>query len=612
MKSRKFLLVLNGLLILLFGFMPAVAQASQQVDVLPNRCALLDDPAVRPIMSGMMETTLLVECGRSNELGQVKAPEAQPVGGAPLLGTDVQVNSSAGESGATQTQSETSLVVNGNTGTICSAFNDSYSGVIQGQGYASFSNSTNGGVSFTDRGSFGSRSFGDPSLIWRQLDGNFYFSSIDSSGGLNIFRSTDDCTTFQFLALGHTGFSDDKELLAVDNNPTSSFYGRMYLVWTNFGAGGRINATFSDNGTSWSAAVPLSTSGITVQGAWPTVAPDGTVYVGWVRWDPYFTGPISIEIAKSTNGGASWALVTDPMAGKTNPYLNSAQLACGRPALNGNIRYLPSPQVTVGPDGVLHAVYSYDPDTRGVGDVVNVYYRRSLDGGTTWQPEIMLNDDGTLLDQFFPTVSTNEGSRVISTWYDRRLDAGNLLFTYWMRVSEDGGATWGPSQQVSDVPSPVYLDPNLATCYHGDYDQQKQTGDTAYIQWSDDHVVRSGHNDPDVWFDMNAFGGGGGCTTACLRVSNIVMRAAPTSTIARVTVVDENGAVVSGAAVTVHWDYPGGTADQTRNTNANGLANFRVLITAAGSYTITVTNITKAGSTFDPDGSTILTRTITR
>ena len=38
----------------------------------------------------------------------------------------------------------------------------------------------------------------------------------------------------------------------------------------------------------------------------------------------------------------------------------------------------------VGPDGCLHVVYSYDPDGYDTGDVVNVYYRRSCDNGTTW------------------------------------------------------------------------------------------------------------------------------------------------------------------------------------------------------------------------------------
>jgi hypothetical protein len=671
------------------------AQAAAAGNGPQSDCALLDNPAVRPMMSGMFETTLLRACGRASELGQVKAPLA-PGRQAPLLpGTDVQVNNSSGDSGASQTQSETSMAVNETTGTICSGFNDSYSGIVLGTGYTGFSRSTNGGASFTDGGSLGSRSFGDPSVNWRRIDGNFYMTTIDSSGGTNLFRSTDDCATFTFLAMAHSGTSDDKGLLTVDNTTTSPHYGRMYLGWTNFAAGARIYVTTSDNTTTWNVPVALSGSGVSVQGAWPAVAPNGDVYVGWVRWDPYFTGPISIEIAKSTNGGTSWSLVTDPMSSKTNPYLQSAETFCGRPAINGNIRYLPSPQITLSPDGNLHAVYSYDPDTRGVGDVINVYYRRSTDGGTTWNTEVQLNDDGTLRDQWFPTISAGPSGRLVATWYDRRLDAGNLLFTYWMRSSEDGGATWSSSVQVSDVQSPVYLDPGLATCYHGDYDQQKQLGDTVYIQWSDDRNIHSGHQDPDVWFDQNLFAvastgtltgvvtdasttlpisgatvdaGGGhtattaadgtytianlaagtynvtasksgynsstvngvvitanntttqnfaltavtGCTTNCLRVTAITLRSSAAGVAGRVTIKNEAAVAISGAAVTVLWNLPGGsTSTQTRNTNSTGNASFSVT-GGTGTYTLTVTNVTKTGSTFDAAGSTLLTKSFTK
>ena len=36
----------------------------------------------------------------------------------------------------------------------------------------------------------------------------------------------------------HNGGSDDRESGYVDNNPSSPFYGRMYLSWNNFAIGG--------------------------------------------------------------------------------------------------------------------------------------------------------------------------------------------------------------------------------------------------------------------------------------------------------------------------------------------------------------------------------------
>ena len=377
-----------------------------------------------------------------------------------------------------------------------------------GAGFSGFSRSTDGGATWVDGGAFpsgaGSANTGDPSMTWRRLDGYFYYAALHA-GGLGLWRSTDDCSTFTWVGKIHVGTNDDKELMAIDNTPTSPYYGLMHVAWTNF-SDGRIYETYSaDGGTIWSAPVALSAAGLAVQGAWPTVAANGDIFVAWVYWQSYPAGPIDIQIVRSTNGGTSFAVVTNPLTGGINPRASAPTTTCSRPALNGNIRYLPSPQITVSPNGNLHVVYSRDPDGYNTGDVVNVYYRRSTDSGATWGSEVLLNDDATTTDQFFPTVSAGPTGRIVATWYDRRLDANNLLFDYYMRVSHDGGATWQPSQRVSDVSSPIYLDPSLNTCYHGDYDQQIQDAGKAYIQWSDDRNVQSGHQDPDIWSDSQTF-----------------------------------------------------------------------------------------------------------
>ncbi|MFN2167486.1 MAG: hypothetical protein ACK2U9_14625, partial [Anaerolineae bacterium] len=473
---------------------PPVQEAPPDKEASQADCALLDDPAARDMMSGMFETKLLNLCGRTNELGRVASSTPER---APQVGVDVLVNDPAPEVNASsRTQSETSIALNENTGTICSGYNDSYSGVVQGLGYTGFSNSTDGGATFVDRGALGAASFGDPSVFWRRADGLFYLGTIHSSG-MGLWRSNDDCETMTFVGTPHVGSGDDKELFAVDNFPGSPYYGRIYMAWTNFNVGGgTIQAIYSDDASTWSSPVNLSNAGTDVQGAWPYVAPNGDVYVAWVRWNPYPSGNIDVEIVKSTNGGVSWSFVTNPMSNQVNPRAAAPTASCGRPALNGNIRYLPSPQIAVTPNGDLHVVYSYDPDGYNTGDVVNVYYRRSTDGGATWGPEFQLNDDATTNDQWFPSLSAGPTGRVVAAWYDRRADANNFDFTYWMRVSDDGGTTWAPSFQVSDVPSGVVLDPNLATCYHGDYDQQVQDASSGYIQWSDDRTVQS--TDPNV------------------------------------------------------------------------------------------------------------------
>ena len=349
----------------------------------------------------------------------------------------------------------------------------------------------------------------NPGIIWRKKDGKFYYGSLHSDG-LGIWRSDDDCESFTFLAMMHSGGGDDKELIEVDNNPASPYYGRIHMAWIDFNASAQIYGTYSDDGVTWSTPIALSGSGVDVQGAWPAVGPNGDVYVTWIRWNPYYTGSIDVEVVRSTNGGASYSAVTNPLTGGVNPYDTAATSTCGRPALNANLRYLPSPQITVGPNGDVHVVYVRDPNSNASGDVINVYYRRSQDNGATWDPEIQLNNDGTTTDQWFPTISVGSANILVSTWYDRRNDtANNRLFDYYKSYSYDGGSTWTPNVRITDVSSDVptlspNFDPIVATCYHGDYDQQVQDGPFVYIQWSDDRNSQNGRPDPDIWFEREA------------------------------------------------------------------------------------------------------------
>ncbi len=460
---------------------------------LPDECALLDDPEKRALMDGLL-FKLLVACGRTEELGQVKQAPSMEAGPGTDDGPDVAVNDTGSDTASSATQSETSMALNEDTGTVCAGYNDSNHYFASGDGFTGFSRSTDSGATFTDQGALGVGSGGDPAIVWRRADGHFYFGALHTNG-LGLWKSTDDCQTFQWLGMMHTGGSDDKELIAVDNNPASPHYGNLYMVFTNFSADSRIWALRStDAGVTWTNDQSISaTSG--VQGWWPAVAPNGDVFVGWVKFN---ASTVTMEYTRSTDGGVTYSAITSPAADKASPENSAASGNCGRAALKGNIRYLPSPQVVVGPDGVLHTVYSYSP---GGGDDCDSFYRQSTDSGATWGTEVRLHDDATTSDQFFPTLSVGAENIVSATWYDRRLDPSNLLVDTYQTFSYDGGVTWEASQRISDVSSPVYLDPNLATCYHGDYDTHVQTSTHAVTQWSDDRNMRNGHNDPDVFSD---------------------------------------------------------------------------------------------------------------
>jgi hypothetical protein len=99
-----------------------------------------------------------------------------------------------------------------------------------------------------------------------------------------------------------------------------------------------------------------------------------------------------------------------------------------------------------------------------------------------------------------------------------------------------------------------------------------------------------------------------------MRVTNIALSASGKTNITvtgRVTVRTSSGAAVSGATVTITWRLPNGsTLVQSAATNSSGVATFTAR-SSRGTYTLTVTNVTKTGYTFDA-ASSVLTRSITR
>lgn len=83
------------------------------------------------------------------------------------------------------------------------------------------------------------------------------------------------------------------------------------------------------------------------------------------------------------------------------------------------------------------------------------------------------------------------------------------------------------------------------------------------------------------------------------------------SVIGNVVVKDGNGAAVSGAVVSVRWTKPDGTmVFQIATTSSTGIAKVNTS-GGRGTYELTVTNISKAGYTFDPNSS-VLNKSISK
>jgi hypothetical protein len=412
---------------------------------------------------------------------------------------DILVNDPSGDV-TSLTQLGAELAYNEANGVLCAVYHDSYHLKVQNSGFAGFSSSDDGGKTWIDHGSLsptGERSSGSPSMVWRRVDGRFYIASWVSAG-IGLYDIDPTCTLPTYVSLVEMGAFHRQPVLAADNNPGSPYYGRLYVAWTDENNPTIVAASSADGGQTWSGKVQVSSTGKS-KGVWLAVDPvTADVYAAWIYMHDTL-GPFDIQVAMSSDGGATWTRRTNPISSRIYPRDQSATTSCGRPALKGRINHPVLPQIAVDQDSNLHIVYTYDQDGADYGDASDIFYRRSMDQGLTWDYQVQINTDSGQADQFFPALAVDKTGGLAIFWNDRRLDPDNLLYDRYVAYSMDGGLTFGPNRRISDESSPVLIDPTLdyPLCFHGDRDRAIATGGAFYNVWGDDR-----RGDGDIYFEI--------------------------------------------------------------------------------------------------------------
>lgn len=420
-------------------------------------------------------------------------------------------------------QHNLSIAVRPSDGRLCAGWYDSaHYGAAKS--YNSFGYSDDGGLRWHDQGPLpppaSGENWGAPA-VRVDGEGNFFYSVLlsDASGnfGVGVAKSTDGCNTFSSPVIVHGGTLDDKPLLTIDTNPSSPFFNTLYVTWIDFASSGHpFLSRSADHGATWSSPVNLCPSCPSdgQQGPFPFVAPNGDVFVVWLRFEWSGDYMPSLDIVRSTDGGVSFGSPVEVVEflASNDP---SASAHCSALALNGDIRYLDLPSMTIGPDGTIHIVFSADPDGLGSGDAADIFYTFSTDSGATWSAPLRLNDDATQRDQFFPTIVSNPNGILTVYWYDRRNDPDNLNFEIYRTSSYDGGITWTPNIRVSGTVSPLpplnpHFDSDVPKCYMGEYQLADADSGKVYLVWSDSRRWRDGHRDPDGWFKSEPLPDGSG------------------------------------------------------------------------------------------------------
>ncbi|MEQ8767857.1 MAG: sialidase family protein [Planctomycetota bacterium] len=386
-----------------------------------------------------------------------------------------------------QPQNETSFAVNPNDDdNWVGVANDYRSGNVETGWYSTL----DGGQTWTT-GTFGidaGFSFsGDPCVTF-DVNGDVHIVCMMyfGPGGSKVthFRSSNGGLTWSSGTNISLRSGNDKPQVDSDFS-NGAFRGSVTTAWDEFStpSGDHVLASTSLDGVSWSAAQRIN-GNVSVTAISPDVAygPSSEIYVMWAERG----AQKAIWLDKSTDGGATWS---------SDVFVTSfTALPFTLPGSTFRIFdiFAISADWTTGPNSgnVYIAYHTLNNNRADVRCVV------STDGGQTWPTNNLVHPSAAAgSDQMFPGICVDPRGNVNVTYYDRRLDPGNLLLWTWVSRSSDGGATYS-EHRASDVGWNHLNEGTFGGGFIGDYIDVAYSSRGIHPFWCDGRT-----NDLDVYTD---------------------------------------------------------------------------------------------------------------
>ncbi len=289
---------------------------------------------------------------------------------------------------------------------------------------------------------------------------------------------------------------NDKEWIAVDDSPSSPFFGRLYLSWTEFRSAACcpsepvMVAISTDGGVSFGAPVQVSPAGNNGtgngrQGSMGAVGPDGTAYV-------VFEQGSSQVVVISRDGGARWS----------RPATVGSVADIADPIPGANFRTDSFATIATDPREGSTKVYVAWVNRTALGGRVVVV--RSTNRGQTWSAPVTVSGAGQGYAFFqgldvAPNGRIDLGYQALVAVNPATFGTGNARIDSWYSSSSaaSGGAAWSGPRKISSASSDpaVSAQNNLARQFMGDYNVLASTNTKAYFIYTD---TRNGVGCPDV------------------------------------------------------------------------------------------------------------------
>ena len=308
--------------------------------------------------------------------------------------------------------------------------------------------STDGGHTWANDLFSGHSVMSDPAVKYGG-NGKWYYAYLAGGGvggsdiDIYIRSSVDAGATWNspVVATNNTSF-DDKPYVDARAD-------EVLVAWADFAfSPAKVRVVRSlDGALTFGPPTTLANASIGGNGACPVIDRDGDYHVFWR--DSFQD---SLWIATSTDQGASWS--ADRGIVGLNPLPST---------LPGGFRVVNFPSADADPTtGDLLVLWN--DQLFGNADILAI---RSPDGGASWSAPVRVNDDVGTAAQFFPWIDFDESGVAHAIWYDRRAN-GFDIDVYYSR-SLDGGSTWEANTVVTLAPFAPVLPWDTSIDFIGDY-----------------------------------------------------------------------------------------------------------------------------------------------
>ena len=293
----------------------------------------------------------------------------------------------------------------------------------------------------------------------------------------------------------------DKELIDVDPDT-----GRVLIGWSNFTPSEtnqvEISVTYTDNimdlAPTFAPRRVVAAGTTDGQGSSIRAAGNGSpnVYIAWER-ETSFLGR-RIAVSRSTDNGVTWSAPSE---------ITSSFVRMDEVPGNDRINEFPSLAVdkSAGPySGNLYIVYSNNSSRDGA----DIAFQRSTNSGISFSAPVFLNSNpGRDRAQWFPFVSVDKTTgRVIVFYYDQSVASSGDLTQVTYLYSDDGGVTWSSPAPLDRTFKAGWgndaNEPNL-----GDYNQSVAQSGIFYAAYAatrpqkfTDGQPSTSFNTPDVYW----------------------------------------------------------------------------------------------------------------